>query len=251
MATVTVESNMYKVDPLYQWDLNQTLVIYGLSLARTPEIHFTNASMGRAIVRQATMNAAGVVSVSIPNSVLQQAGTLKVYVCTYEGVTFQTLYKIEVEVKARTQPADYTLTDDPEVYSFNALENQVVNVLDKYATVDAKLTAAKTAYEGAKAIVDDAVNNAVATVLASIPTLTAAEIQTPCESGGTNSDFLNGTGLTTLWGLVKAADNSAINRTTSVAAADTNYTTLMARGASLNSAETTPAVNGAIAWTYA
>lgn len=42
----------------------------------------------------------------------------------------------------------------------------------------------------------------------------------------------------------------AINRGSSVAAADTSYTTLMARGTSLNSAETTPAVNGAIAWTY-
>jgi len=41
-----------------------------------------------------------------------------------------------------------------------------------------------------------------------------------------------------------------INRSTAVNAADTNYTTLMARGVSLNSTETTPAVNGAIAWTY-
>ena len=43
---------------------------------------------------------------------------------------------------------------------------------------------------------------------------------------------------------------NAINRTTSVAAANTNYTTLMARGSSLNATETTPTVNGAIAWTY-
>lgn len=41
-----------------------------------------------------------------------------------------------------------------------------------------------------------------------------------------------------------------LNRTTSVNIADTNYSTLMARGASLNSTETNPAVNGAIAWTY-
>lgn len=40
------------------------------------------------------------------------------------------------------------------------------------------------------------------------------------------------------------------NRTTGVHEADTNYTTLMARGMSLNAAETTPAVNGAIAWQY-
>ena len=43
---------------------------------------------------------------------------------------------------------------------------------------------------------------------------------------------------------------SDLGRSTAVNEADTNYTTLMARGSSLNSAETNPAVNGAIAWTY-
>lgn len=42
----------------------------------------------------------------------------------------------------------------------------------------------------------------------------------------------------------------AINRTTSVAAADTNYTTYMARGMALNTTDTNPTVNGAISWTY-
>lgn len=40
------------------------------------------------------------------------------------------------------------------------------------------------------------------------------------------------------------------HRATGVHEADTNYTTLMARGMSLNAEETTPAVNGAIAWQY-
>lgn len=71
--------------------------------------------------------------------------------------------------------------------------------------------------------------------------------------------FLDETGLAELWSLIKAQDatkesngtaTGLINRTTKVNAADTNYTTLMARGSSLNSAETNPAVNGAIAWTY-
>lgn len=44
--------------------------------------------------------------------------------------------------------------------------------------------------------------------------------------------------------------SSKLNRYTAVNAADANYTTLMARGTSLNSVETTPTVNGAIAWTY-
>ena len=45
--------------------------------------------------------------------------------------------------------------------------------------------------------------------------------------------------------------DTRLHRTTNVHAADTNYTTLMARGESLNAAEVTPAVNGAIAWVYA
>lgn len=44
--------------------------------------------------------------------------------------------------------------------------------------------------------------------------------------------------------------NARLNRTTNVNAADTNYTVLMVRGMSLNASETTPAVNGAIAWQY-
>ena len=42
----------------------------------------------------------------------------------------------------------------------------------------------------------------------------------------------------------------ALNRTTSVGAADTSYTTYMARGMSLRSSAVTPTYNGQIAWTY-
>lgn len=43
---------------------------------------------------------------------------------------------------------------------------------------------------------------------------------------------------------------TVINRTTAVSAADTNYTTYMARGMALNTSDTNPTVNGAISWTY-
>ena len=41
-----------------------------------------------------------------------------------------------------------------------------------------------------------------------------------------------------------------LNRSTDVHAADTAYTTYMARGEALFAQETTPTVNGAIAWQY-
>lgn len=44
--------------------------------------------------------------------------------------------------------------------------------------------------------------------------------------------------------------SNSLNRTTAVNSHDTNYTSYMARGESLNSADTNPTANGAIAWTY-
>ena len=153
MSVVTVDKNTYKVDPLYQWDLNQVLEVRGLSLATIPEIHFCHMDMSRAIVRQASMDAAGVIRADIPNSLLQKPYKLQAYVCIYEGSTFKTLYKVEVPVNGRAKPADYTLEDDPEVYSFNALENEVVNAL---ARLDSETTAAKQNYNAANAALAEA-----------------------------------------------------------------------------------------------
>lgn len=70
---------------------------------------------------------------------------------------------------------------------------------------------------------------------------------------------INGTTYTVVDETARAAANSKepagtaaglLNRTTAVNAADTNYTTYMARGEALFSTETTPSVNGAIAWQY-
>lgn len=44
--------------------------------------------------------------------------------------------------------------------------------------------------------------------------------------------------------------NTRLNRTNAVNVANSNYTTYMARGEALFSSETTPTVNGCIAWQY-
>lgn len=140
MPKVTVTKDRYAIDnPLYQWDLNEVLEIRGLSLPSIPEIHFTNNAMDRAIVRQASMDNAGVITVGIPNSLLQKPSPVFAYVCIYEGDTFETLYKIEIPLKLRKQPTDYSLTDDQEVYSFNALENRIANLEVNYTAVSGKV----------------------------------------------------------------------------------------------------------------
>ena len=130
MSDVIVRSGKYSVDPLYQWDKNQVLTIYGLSLASIPEIHFANAHMKEAIIRQARMDDAGVVTVDIPDLILQNPYKITAYVCVYDDLKFNSLYAIDIPVQARIKPADYIIEDPEEIYSFNALENRVLNALE-------------------------------------------------------------------------------------------------------------------------
>lgn len=170
MGLVIVTNGRYSIDdPLYQWDLNKVLEIRGLSLASVPEIHFTNSAMDRAIVRQARMDAAGVITVDVPNSLLQKPYKIKAYICIYRGASFETLYTLEIPVVARPQPNDYTISDnDHEIYSFNALENAVVNALAEMENIDGKASAAITKINAAEteAIkgITDAADKAIASM---------------------------------------------------------------------------------------
>ena len=121
--------NNYVTDSLYQWDKDQDLIINGLGLSVAPEVHFANANMDKAIVKQSNLSS-NVITVRIPNSVLQEALTIKAYVGVYEDTTFKVIEIIEIPVIAKAKPADYTLeVSDEEVYSFNALDNRISNII--------------------------------------------------------------------------------------------------------------------------
>lgn len=121
--------NNYLTDNLYQWDINQELTISGLNLVDAPEIHFESADMERALVRQSTIND-GVVTVRIPNSLLQKPHTIRAYVGVYEGDTFKVIEEVEIPVIARAKPMDYSIEDsDEEIYSFKRLENKINNLV--------------------------------------------------------------------------------------------------------------------------
>lgn len=169
MATVRISNNKYyKASPVYQWDLNHVLKIYGANIAR-PFIHFSNSSMGVSINRIGSVNSSGVISVTIPNSLLQKTEMITVYICGYEGDNFKTYYKIDIPITPRKKPGDYTLNvDDDEVYSFTALEklvndsvnnfnsayNNMTNAVNEYKNIANTLT---TAYN---AVSQSATNNA-------------------------------------------------------------------------------------------
>lgn len=158
---VRVEKNSYTVEKLTQWDLNQTLEIYGLSMAKTPEVHFTTDLMVAAVRRYATMDEAGIIRVEIPNALLQQAQAIKAMVCIREGEIFQTYHTIRIPVKPRQKPADYTITDDQDVLSFRALEDKVTDSVAQMQASNAALQEALTAqYESVAQPVAAAVETA-------------------------------------------------------------------------------------------
>ena len=156
MAIVAVNKNVYKVDSLYQWDINQVLEIRGLSVPKVPEIHFTNEAMEKALVRQASMDDAGVITAEIPNTLLQKPYKITAFVCMYEDDTFESLYKITIPVKARNMPADYTFQDnDGEIYSFNALENMVADALNELEEAYDLANESKITFEEVTKAVDE------------------------------------------------------------------------------------------------
>ena len=119
----------YVTDSLHQWDLNQVLQVSGLNLTAVPEIHFSNANTDRAIVRQATMKN-HIVSVGIPNSLLQDPLRIYAHIGIYEGSTFKVVEMVEIPVIPRKRPLDYQIqTEDEEIYSFKQLENAIANMV--------------------------------------------------------------------------------------------------------------------------
>jgi hypothetical protein len=125
----------YVTDSLYQWDINRTLIVNGLNLEQAPEIHFYNANMERAIVRQSTLDN-GVATVTIPNALLQEALTIKADVCIYEDDVRKTIENIEIPVKAKARPLDYVFEDDGgDIYSYNALMVKIDEARARYAEV--------------------------------------------------------------------------------------------------------------------
>ena len=130
MVKVVVEKKTYTVDSPYQWDVEQVLEVHGLSLSTTPEVHFAHDNMRYAIVRQATMDAAGVIRAGVPSSLLQKASRINAYICVREGDTFQSLHKIVIPVNARSKPGDYEYKDEYVLKSY--LDIIEIDVFDKY-----------------------------------------------------------------------------------------------------------------------
>ena len=159
MSTAIVTDKKYSVDPLYQWDQGQVLEIRGLSMETAPEIHFDNGSLSGAIVRQATMDNAGIIRVNIPNSLLEKSNKITAYVCISGVEEFRSLYAIEIMVKARKKPEFYEVIDEYEIYSIEALTREVEQALSEYKDLNGQYEEIVKAIEEDRQILEESIDN--------------------------------------------------------------------------------------------
>ena len=166
--------NTYVTDSLYQWDLNQVLSVNGLNLPTAPEVHFSNANMRNAIVRQATLKN-NVVSVNIPNSLLQDPLPIYAYIGIYEGDTFKVIELVQIPVIAKKRPLDYQIEgSDEEIYSFKKLENEIVNAKNEIENeCDSNLKALTTTVREARSDLETEVENVTKTLSAQVANIVA------------------------------------------------------------------------------
>lgn len=126
----------YVTDSLYQWDINQKLNITGLNLTTAPEVHFANANMERAIVRESVLNK-GTITVDIPNSLLQAPLPITAYIGIYEGETFKIIESVKIPVIPKQKPTDYVFIDDGgDIYSYNEILNKMISFENTYGGID-------------------------------------------------------------------------------------------------------------------
>lgn len=106
---------------LWQWDYGQVLRIQGLELPTAVEIHFSLQEKGGEAVTRVGTTKDGVTDVVIPDSMLENNGSLAdyfIYAFIYiiDATSGQTEYKISMQVKARPKPEGFDRPEDAELF---------------------------------------------------------------------------------------------------------------------------------------
>ena len=104
----------------YQWDLDQLLQL--TEIEGDLDVHFWQEGQSEALVVEPT-KADGVLSVAVPNILLQNALPIKVYIWR-KDIGAWTAHQQVFQVIGRGKPADYVYTET-EIKGYEALEKRI------------------------------------------------------------------------------------------------------------------------------
>lgn len=114
---------------LYQWDLNQRLIL--TELDENVEVHFSRINDDMESLIKTTYIKDNVMYCDIPNILLQEKGIIYVYLFVRKEDQVYTKHEAEILVIYREKPDDYVYTDD-EVYLYKQLEEMIISLGEKF-----------------------------------------------------------------------------------------------------------------------
>lgn len=112
-------------DALYRYDLNQKLKINNSGLTSAPAVHFANKKSTEALVVQSTLSG-GVVTVDIPNQLLEMPFEIMAFVYTEVNNVGTTVDKIRIPVIDRPKPMDYQYSNNITIMTYGKIEADIV-----------------------------------------------------------------------------------------------------------------------------
>lgn len=155
---------------LFQWDYGQKLSITGLSVTENIQVHFARPGQ-QAEIRLGDVSD-GVLIVSIPDAILQKSGVFKAYIYFSDTESGETIKIINLNVREREKPTDYTTPDHVDVVAeLNQKLNQIIetgiaNYEPDPALVDALVSERLNAILGNMATKDEVSKTDLNTALA-------------------------------------------------------------------------------------
>ena len=143
--------NVLSDSHLYQWDLNQTLEIRGLTAATAPQIHFSVRGIKAALVTQSEISD-NVITVKIPNLILQYGKDVNAYVYIAENDAKSTVKTIIIPVVSRAKPADYVYDEDVPESVKEKLDAEIARSTQADANHDNRLNAIEAELSGGSGV---------------------------------------------------------------------------------------------------
>lgn len=125
------DNDTYITDPLFQWDINQELIISGMKTNVAPVFHFSNRKSTESILVQSLLDDAGVITVPVPNGLMKDPYNIVAIASTYENQKETTLYRIEIPIRTRVMPEDYYFTDNVPILTYESIEADIQSFYKK------------------------------------------------------------------------------------------------------------------------
>ncbi|MDF2609040.1 MAG: hypothetical protein K0R92_514 [Lachnospiraceae bacterium] len=150
----------YDKHAFYQYDYGRTLVIDGLELPATVQVHFARKDVPAEIMLGTTVD--GVMTVEVPATTLQYAGEFNVYIFLTTDTTGKTYKTLSFTTRKREKPLDYAAEAEPGIIDqLTQKLNQIIDTgIASYVPDEAAVNAMILSYVQANLIT----NNDAATV---------------------------------------------------------------------------------------